>query len=501
LLDNVKADKTTNDKTKGDKVPPARPLAPKPLPKTAPAATVAEQAPPSPVAQAAPAEKQPVAPTRAEAPRRRPLEESILTSAPKLPLDASARATAKAAPQPPAPGARAEQQEAPKSSERRSLTSIEAANIATFRSRRDKIKSPGFYSVSPANGSQAVAGAAAGPNLLKATVVGIAPPPEAGPALDADQVPDLAPASPAPASTEKTAAEDAAPPQKIKRGSAEKEDTSPGLGMNRSRHDPAASVALPDKDLELVVEFIIALSMGATAESWLPPIRSAVAELRTAAGHADRAGLEKALALLAKELDEQGALHEERRLRILRLFTSVDVALPRPVDIAARRAQRERLILEQLLIEVGMIHPLIPQRLRDEGVATLERLARSNLDELALRVAADREQADQVATTFKSYLSGRLQRGPDMVILGKSRAIKERLRALEASAEDFERASDGEDAEARRVARRRRQSDVAQLNLLLAEFGEASILSEIERCSVQGKIERLGRWLTELDAS
>jgi len=120
---------------------------------------------------------------------------------------------------------------------------------------------------------------------------------------------------------------------------------------------------------------------------------------------------------------------------------------------------------------------------------------------LAQRVSADRDQADQVATTFRGYLSARALRGPDMVILGKSRAIKERLRALEASADDFERASESEDPEARRHARRKRQAEVAQLNLLLAEFGEASILTEIERCSVQGKIERLGRWLSEIDAS
>lgn len=504
------ADKASLEKSRGDKVPAPNPTAPKPASKLASPASVAEQAPPSSVAKPLPGDREPRAAGVVPAPRKRALEESILTSAPKLPVDA-ARAGAvappanAAAPLPPGEGP-TQAPDAPKSSERRSLSSIEAANLATFRSRRDKMKSPGFYSVSPANGSQAVPGPA-GANPMKATVVGIAPPPDAGPAAKekvVEPVASAASAATAGAALESSTPlvhEESAPPQKIKRGTHEKEDTSPGLGTNRSRHDPAGVAALPDKDLELVVEFVIALSMGAVAESWLPPIRSALAELRNAAGHSERGGLEKALGLLAKELDEAGDLSEERRLRILRLFTSVDMALPRPIDIATHKVQRERLILEQLLLEVATIHPLIPQRLRDEGVATLERLARANIDELALRVAADREQADQIATALRSYLSARALRGPDMVILGKSRAIRERLRALEASAEDFERASDGEDAEARRNARRRRQADVAQLNLLLAEFGEASILSEIERCSVQGKIERLGRWLRELDAS
>ncbi len=502
-------DKAPADKTTAAKVPAPNPAPPKAATKPAAAAGGAEKSPPSSVAQPLPGDK---APGARPVPNKRALEESILTSAPKLTVDAAgpgaARPPAKAPPAPASEG-QAQAQEAPKSSERRSLSSIEAANLATFRSRRDKMKSPGFYSVSPANGSHAVPGAASSANLMKATVVGIAPPPEPSQAVRADKGPEpdaagaaLASAGAALENFAPLSPEESAPPQKIKGGAQEKEDTSPGLGTNRSRHDPAAPVvALPDKDLELVVEFVIALSMGSVAESWLPPIRSALAELRTVAGHSERGGLEKALGLLSKELDEPGDLSDERRLRILRLFTSVDVALPRPVDIAARKAQRERLILEQLLLEVATIHPLIPQRLRDEGVATLDRLARANMDELALRVAADREQADQIASTLRSYLSARAHRGPDTVILGKSRAIRERLRALEASAEDFERASDSEDVEARRSARRRRQADVVQLNLLLAEFGEASILNEIERCSVQGKIERLGRWLRELDAS
>jgi len=112
-----------------------------------------------------------------------------------------------------------------------------------------------------------------------------------------------------------------------------------------------------------------------------------------------------------------------------------------------------------------------------------------------------REQADQIVSTFQGYLLARSQRGPERVLLGKGQALERRLAALEASAEQFERASDGEDPEARRIARRQRQADVLQLNLLLAERGEASILGELERCSVQGKIERLKRWLTELTAS
>jgi hypothetical protein len=68
---------------------------------------------------------------------------------------------------------------------------------------------------------------------------------------------------------------------------------------------------------------------------------------------------------------------------------------------------------------------------------------------------------------------------------------------LETSSGEFQRACDEDDSAARRNARRQRQADVMQLNLVLAEFGEAAVLTELERCSVQGKIERMTRWLSE----
>jgi hypothetical protein len=179
----------------------------------------------------------------------------------------------------------------------------------------------------------------------------------------------------------------------------------------------------------------------------------------------------------------------------------VDLALPGPIDVTGQRLLRERLIAGQLLGELALSNPLLTQRVKEEGFVSLERLARLDATDLAERLGVRREQAEQVVSTFQGYLLARGERGPELALLGKGQALERRLSALEASAEQFDRACDGEDSEARRLARRQRQSDVLQLNLLLAERGEASILGELERCSVQGKIERLKRWLTELTAS
>jgi hypothetical protein len=257
---------------------------------------------------------------------------------------------------------------------------------------------------------------------------------------------------------------------------------------------------LPEQDLDLLVEFIMDLALGSASDAWLEPLRPAVLRLKAAAAAVERMALEKALGQFSAELDVSAVLSEPARHRLLTLFAQVDMLLPLPSDVARQRALRERLIVDQLLGVVAGSYPLFTQRLRDEGYS-LEHFSRLRSAELSEKLGASREQAAEIVAIFQGYLLSRSERGPELALLGKLRALKKRLGALEASAAEFERASDGDDSEARRLARRQRQTDVAQLTLLLAERGEARLLAEIERCSVQAKIQRIHRWLTEITTS
>jgi hypothetical protein len=295
--------------------------------------------------------------------------------------------------------------------------------------------------------------------------------------------------------------DDGAPPTAVTAADEEKEDTSPGLGHTPSRHDPALRFALPERDLNLLLEFVLDLGLGLASPAWLEPVSGAIVRLRVAAVKLQRMALDKALAQLGTELEDPNALSDERKSRILQQFLLVDLALPGPIDVAGKRLLRERLIVEQLLGELALSNPLLTQRVRDEGVVSLERLARFDAAQLASKLGVPVGDAEQIVSTFQAYLLTRSRRGPELVLLGTARAVEQRLSSLEASARDFDRACDTESSEARRRARRQRQTEVAQLNLLLAECGEAAILGELERCSVQGKIERVRRWLNELPAN
>jgi hypothetical protein len=511
--------------------PPAAPTAPAPQAEGAKLEGAKLDSPPPTGEKAAPA---------TPGKDRRALEDSVVTSAPKL-FDGAARGPAaprpmvgKAAGRPPAstvtsPRSAAERQAfepavAEKSAEKTAPVPLGPANA--LRSRRDHSKSPGFYSaVGPALGADAVATSPLVGHGKKSSAAGIAPPqvePRPVEARGAVAPADAAAAPPASvvqatlgsagaAASVVAAATDvpqgsfappqphSAPPASVAVARVEKEETSPGLGYSRSRHDPSAALQLSEKDLELLSEFALDLGLGGTSDAWLAVLRPVVQRLTLAASSASTPYpmLDKALGALTEELIKTERLDEQSRPRLYGQLVALDLALAKRLDVVAQKALRERLIVDQLLEEIALSQPVVTRRLREQGLASLEGLQRIGAVDLAQKLDCPLEQAEQIINIFQGYAAERAQRGPSGALGGKSLAMRQRLAALEASADAFERASEGEDSGERRRTRRQRQIDAAQLGLLLAELGEAKVLAELERCSVQAKIQRIQRWLAE----
>ncbi len=491
------------------------------------------------------------APTPRGAPpeRRRALEDSVVTSAPKLagepgkapPARAAAvKAAAKTAPAKPTAAGAADKAAAgdkPAADKPAGMLEPASANVpGPLRPRRDHSKSPGFYSsVSPAHGAHAVSAGPFAASQQKKTVVGVAPPPaepgkpeepakldgtpgaaattpEAG-AADLSSAAKTGvwlepPPGPSPEASPGALEDVAAPAQPVSSPPSvspvarlEKEETSPGLGHARSRHDPRAVQQISSTDLELLLAFALDLALGCASDAWFVPLRAAVGRLLAGDAAMGNPALEKALTTLANDLEQPGAFNEENRQRLYGHVVAVDLALAKRMDVTGQKAIRERLIVDQLLDELSQANPVISRQLKDQGPLSLETLGRLSPEDLSAKLEAPADAAAQVASIFQGYLEARVRRGPSIALVGRSVALRERLSALEASAEAFERASEGEDSGARRQTRKQRQIDVAQLNLLLAELGEAKTLAEIERCSVQAKIERIQRWIGEQEVS
>jgi hypothetical protein len=483
-----------------------------------PAATLAEAA-----SAAGPAARAPAANVEHETPRST-LQPSLGAGphgalvAPRPALGAKPRAAAEPPKATPPEAARANVATAPGLVPRATLSTVtgEAELLGPSRSRKDRSKSPGFYSnMAPAFGAQMISPGAS--QSIKRTAIGLPAPPDAveegsGAATPGALVHDGAsrsreasplPIDAAPAVTPANDADevpDSAPPRAAT-GELEQDQTSPGVGHTPSRYDPVVRSAIPERDLDVLVHFVMDLSLGLASEAWLAPVRDALGRLKAAALRLQRGALGKALVQFGVEIDASSALTEERRARIVQQLVLVDLALPRPMDVSGQRSLRERLIVQHLLNELSIAHPLVAQRLRDEGTSSLERFTRLAAAELAEQVGISAEQADQALLPIREYLLERARRGPELWLLGKARALEQRLAELEASARQFESAADSDDVHAKRVARRKRQADIVRVSLFLAECGEAGILAEFERSSVQGKIARLRRWLGEIQAS
>lgn len=281
----------------------------------------------------------------------------------------------------------------------------------------------------------------------------------------------------------------------------ESEKTSPGVGTSKSRHDPEVLGELPAPDLRLLGEFVVDLALGPASERWLVPIRRAVTALSEAATKAQRSELAEALSLFLRALEGDGELSGERRTEVLHRFVAIDTALPRPFGVVAQKEKREQLIVEQLVSQVDGLHALSRKRLSDEGLMALDGFVGVQASDLAERLGLGSDLAERLVSTFQGYMLERCQRGPDVALQGAKDALRERLGELESASKAFQQASEGDDSAARRETRRHRLSRVARVNLLLAELGEATLLEQVERCSVQAKVERLQRWLEEEPAS
>jgi hypothetical protein len=281
----------------------------------------------------------------------------------------------------------------------------------------------------------------------------------------------------------------------------EPEKTSPGLGSARSRHDPDLLLDLPEEDLRLLGEFVVDVALGPASERWLEPIRASIGRLREAAQKAKRSELDQALGIFSAGLSDDGELSGERRKSILHRFVAVDIALPQPFDVARQKDERERLIVGQLVGQISGMHPLLRARLADEGFTALDRFVGVKPGDLRQRLDASSEQAEQLVSTFQGYMLARCERGPDVALEGGRVTLSARLLQLEETARAFQKACDDDDSAAKRKARHQRQARVAHVSLLLAELGEAELLEELERCSVDAKVARLRCWLDETPAS
>jgi hypothetical protein len=135
------------------------------------------------------------------------------------------------------------------------------------------------------------------------------------------------------------------------------------------------------------------------------------------------------------------------------------------------------------------------------GLSTLSQLSQARPDEVSAVAGIEPEIAASVVEHVQRFERERSKLGPNELrnqAIERLRAIVTRISELQT---DFELAEADDDVEQKRVARRGRDAALRELDLVLAEIGELSVIEELKRCPVQAKLRRVTSYLEQLQAS
>lgn len=283
------------------------------------------------------------------------------------------------------------------------------------------------------------------------------------------------------------------------------EETNPGLGYAKSRHDPQQLATLPAADAELLAYFAVELAMNQSVGAWLPRVSDALGELISVARVHNRDEWVKPLRAMSQLLgnnqaDELGPIGKNRT-PMVEALAELEAVAPLPFKVDEQCRACEGLIVEQVLAEVPGVDSSTIQKIQRKKLDKLEFWQNLNSSELSKHFSQQPDWFDAAQEGFLRYSQRRSEQWLSAVIMGKKAAIGQQLNALSSAGEAFQAACDDDDSARRRETRRKRQEQANAAILLLAEFGEVDILREVEHSSVQMKIERLGQWLSDLKSA
>jgi hypothetical protein len=247
-----------------------------------------------------------------------------------------------------------------------------------------------------------------------------------------------------------------------------------------------------------VRHFMLELSVGDTSKQWVEVVRPALAMIREAAVKLDQTSLAEALTRFRETLEEAVAGGGERlagavREQLLDQYKTLSELLPSAFEYREEREQREPLLVHLLLRQTPDIHKLTIDKVYAAGLSSLEALCRMKPRELCEVAHVTPERAEAIARHFKKYWEERTRapESPQQIVSKLEQAM---LRLTQAQSE-FLCGEAEEDRGRKRRARSERQAQSIQINVLLTELGEVGLSRELERCSVETKLERLREFL------
>ncbi|HVW27249.1 MAG TPA: helix-hairpin-helix domain-containing protein [Polyangiaceae bacterium] len=252
----------------------------------------------------------------------------------------------------------------------------------------------------------------------------------------------------------------------------------------------AATHAAPVRD------FLLELVVGPSSKLWLDIARPAVESIRRGAVELAQQDLVAALDAFREAMDAAtkavgSKIDGSERDALIRAHAALAAALPQAFDLAKDRDQREPLVVRHLLLQVPGVHKVTIDKLYAAGLASLDALCRSTVDDLVQVGRLERDRADAICSRFRQYWAERASQPVHKTDERARRRLATLLEQLGSAHQAFQRAEADEDREKKRDARSARRASALAINVLLAQLGEVDLVEELERSPTDRRIERV----------
>jgi hypothetical protein len=245
-----------------------------------------------------------------------------------------------------------------------------------------------------------------------------------------------------------------------------------------------------------IKDFLLELVVGPTSKLWLDIARPALDAVRRGAGELAEPELVLALTALDEAMNAASKsvglkIDGHERDGLIRAHTTLSAALPQAFDLVKERDLREPLVVRHLLLQVPGVHKVTIDKLYAAGLASLDALCRSTVDDLVQLGRLEREGADAISSRFRQYWNDRAAQPVHRAEDRARRKLSTLLEQLGTAHQAFQRAEADEDREKKREARNARRASALAINVLLAQLGEVDLVEELERSPTERRIARV----------
>ena len=253
-------------------------------------------------------------------------------------------------------------------------------------------------------------------------------------------------------------------------------------------------------------ELLFQLSVGRTPRHWTAACRPVIAPFLDGARQLELRELTTALADLDAALElaagENGPyVSAQGCASIEEAYATLAAQLPEAFSVASDVNSRRLLLLESLLLQVPALYRRTLNKLYGAGLGSLEQLSGASPEEIAAVAGIDRSVAAAITDRVRRFEHERSRWNPAELRSQVHDQLRVALARLNQLQDQFERAEHDEAAERKRNARRARDIASHELDLLLSEIGELTLIEDLKRCAVHAKIRRLEGYLEQAQAA